>query len=261
VQSQVSIINCTGSSPAFWQSGYYLNYQAFMAALVQRYGSSPSIGYIRFGLGIGGETTVVNGFSAAACQTQLTAAGYSTQVWLAYIGRMLDYEQSLHAARQLMVAVDVPNSNNPDYSIPDSIAAHAVRVGIGFGSEGLQESDITNYNAGRHCGVDWCALFNQYAGQVPLELQTLFASDPTGAGVGSLADLLPFAAQRHATSFEIYWADWLIAYDPAYPQYAQYHVAYQQAIQAALTPPPAAATSTNEPIHIGGERPRPHRRR
>lgn len=136
-----------------------------------------------------------------------------------------------------MVGIDVPNSVNPDYSIPDSIAARAVLNGIGFGSQGLQESDVTNYNAGRHCGVDWCSLFNTYAGQVPLELQTLAASDPTGGGVGSLADLLPFAVQRQARNFEIYWADWLIAFDPNYPQYAQYHTAYLQALMTAANAP------------------------
>jgi hypothetical protein len=158
---------------------------------------------------------------------------------------MLGYQQSLHSVRQLMTGIDVPDQTNPDYSIPDSIAALAVANGIGFGSQGLQETDITSYNAGRPCGVDWCNLFNLYAGRVPLELQTLFASDPTGAGVGSLTDLLPFGVQRHARNFEIYYSDWLIAFDPNYPQYAQYHGAYQQALQNA-----AGAPGGDHSIHI-----------
>lgn len=234
VKAQVSIINCQGSAPAYWQNGYKQHYKEFIAALLQRYGGSTDIGYVRFGLGIGGEATVVFGFSALDCQAQLTAAGFTKDVWLAYLGEMLAYQKSLGAKVQLMTTTNVPNSNNPDYSIPDSIAAFAVRSGIGFGSQGLQQSDITAFNAGKPCGVNWCANFQRFVGKVPLELQTIAASDPTGAGTGSLADLLPFGLQLGARNFEVYWADWLIAYDPGYPGYAQYHVAYQQALAAVV---------------------------
>ncbi len=231
VQLQASILNCTSSSPAFWQQGYFKNYQALMAAVVQHYGSNPSVGYIRFGLGIGGETTIVMGFSSADCQAQLTAAGFSTPVWLAYLGQMLDYEKSLNSPVQLMVGINILNFNNPDYSIPDSTAAMAVRNGIGFGSQGLQAGDITDYAAGRPCTVDWCKMFVKYDGTVPLELQTVALSDPSGAGMtGSLVPLLQLGVQLHARNFEIYYEDWLTAFDPAYPAYAQYHTAYQQAI-------------------------------
>jgi hypothetical protein len=179
VQQQVPIINCNGSAPAYWQPGYYRNYQAFMAAAVERYGSNPAaIGYIRFGLGIGGETTVVNGFNAGSCQAQLSAAGYTTDVWLAYLGEMLDFERSLHSTVQLMVSVNVPNNAVPDYSIPNAIAARAVSDGLGLGNQGLQLSDLTQWAAGRPCSADWCALFDRYSGLVPLELQTLDVSDP-----------------------------------------------------------------------------------
>lgn len=234
VQSQVTILNCTGSAPAYWQQPYVNAYQALMAAVIQHYGTNPNIGYIRFGLGIGGETTIVDGFSAPSCQTQLTAAGYTKPVWLAYLGQMLTYEKSLKSPVPLMVGLNVPNFNAPDYTIPDSTAALAVSNGIGFGSQGLQASDVTNYAAGKPCTVDWCAMFTKFTGRVPLELQTIAASDPSGAGqVGSLATLLPFGLQLSARNFEIYYVDWLTAYDPNYPAYAQYHTAYSQALESA----------------------------
>jgi hypothetical protein len=107
-------------------------------------------------------------------------------------------------------------------------AARAVQDGIGIGSQGLQSSDLTNYP---NCTVDWCNLFNQYTGQVPLELQTLSQSDPSGAGAtGSLVTLLPFAVQHHATIMELYWEDWLTGFDP---NFTGYDTAYASAIQAA----------------------------
>jgi hypothetical protein len=118
-------------------------------------------------------------------------------------------------------------------AVTGTIVARAVADGIGFGNQGLQLSDITNYAKGQPCQGNWCALFVQYAGQVPLELQTSNKSHPDNAKpTGSLVNLLPFAAGLHATIFEIYWEDWLIAYAPNYPGYSQYHTAYAKVLQA-----------------------------
>src|SRR5437588_3227937 len=58
VFKQVQSVSCenAGEVPVFWEKGFMENYQQFMAAAVQHYGNNPSIGYIRFGLGLGGET-------------------------------------------------------------------------------------------------------------------------------------------------------------------------------------------------------------
>lgn len=45
-----------------------------------------------------------------------------------------------------------------------------------------------------------------------------------------LVDLIPFAVNNHATVFEIYYQDWLTAYDPDYPGYFP---AYQAVLQTA----------------------------
>jgi hypothetical protein len=51
---------------------------------------------------------------------------------------------------------------------------------------------------------------------------------------GSLTVLLPFATAHGALSLELYYQDWLIAYDPSNPN-ASYGAAYKSALEAAAT--------------------------
>ena len=73
----------------------------------------------------------------------------------------------------------------------------------------------------------------QESGLVPLELQTIAASDPANApgGTGTLANLLPFAVGLGAQILEVYMADLQVAYDPTSSNYAQYNQAYQAVFQ------------------------------
>jgi hypothetical protein len=217
------------------RASFQLPYQQFIAAVVQKYGSDSRIGYIRFGLGHGGETFPVTGWNSTttACGKAFTAWGVNVTTWETYLAGMLTFESSLHSGRQLMVGVTpmgVPNTQ-----VPNFVAPLAVPMRVGFGSQGLEQSDITNYP---NCTGNWCALFAQFTGQVPLELQTVGQSDPTGAGAtGSLVKLVPFAVSNHASVLEIYYQDWLLAFDPSYPGYSQYGAAYAQVLtQAAKTP-------------------------
>ncbi|MGD0567166.1 MAG: hypothetical protein ABSA78_02075 [Candidatus Sulfotelmatobacter sp.] len=224
---------CDGEvTPNYFDAAFQVPYKAFMQQVIAHYGSNPSIGYIRFGLAQGGETYPNQGFdSDPVCSAAFTAWGWTPTSWISYLTSMLAYETTLNSPKQLMVGI---NTVNMDTSIPDQVAAFAVSNKMGFGSQGLQESDIASYAAGQPCTADWCNLFNQYQGQVPLELQTATQSDPTGGGVtGSLVALLPFAAERHADIMEIYYQDWLTAYDPSYPGYDP---AYATAFASAAAP-------------------------
>jgi len=235
VLSQVDTLQCGTSAvtPVFWEQPFITNYQAFMNATIQKYGANPSIGYFRFGLGTGGETFITDGFSAPSCQTQLQKYGYSLQVWENYIFQMLDYEKSLSSHVQLMVSLNQLSTPSTDYSLPDAVAGRAVKDGIGIGNQGLQQGDVSEYQSTQTCGADWCGLFNTYQAKVPLELQTVFASDPDGSGTtGSLVSLMPFGLQRHAQILEIYFVDWLTAYDPQYTNYTAYHTAYAAAFNS-----------------------------
>ena len=145
-------------------------------------------------------------------------------------GRAARFLKSQARADKLMLGITFIDGETAE----NEVVAHAVASGIGFGSQGFQLSDVTNYAEGKDCQGNWCDLFVQYQGQVPLQLQTKGQSQPSNAKpTGSLANLLPFAAGLHATVFEIYWEDWLMAYSPTYPGYSQYHTAYASALQAA----------------------------
>jgi hypothetical protein len=210
------------------RASFQIPYQQFMAAVIQKYGSDPEIGYIRFGLGHGGETYPVTGWNSttAACGKAFTNWGITVTTWETYLAGMLDYETTLHSTKQLMVGVTPMGA--PNTVVPNYVAPLAVPLHVGFGSQGFELSDITNYP---NCTANWCNLFAQFAGQAPLELQTYLQSCPDNTcTTGSLVNLVPFAISHHATVLEIYYQDWLVAFDPSYPGNSQYGAAYAKVL-------------------------------
>jgi hypothetical protein len=242
VQSQVHMISCdkTAPTPVYWQPGYADNWRIFIAATVDQFASDPHIGYLRFGLGTGGEGLASAGTKTPSCLAQWNAARYQT-AWPAYVAQLIGFEASLHSTHQLMIAINTFDA----MPAPMTVAQEASQYGIGFGMEGLQASDASAISTGQPCGTsNWCAVFNQFAGKVPLHLQTLYQTDPSGApatgsepkGILRMGPLPPFLEAGlavHAQIFELYAQDWLIAFDPQYPGYAPYHAAYAQAIASA----------------------------
>jgi hypothetical protein len=228
VFSKVDSIECPnfGRVPVFWEKGFMREYQAFMAAVVQKYGKNSALGYIRFGLGAGGETF-------PACMYALKNKGFTPGVWRQYTLDMLDYEKSLNSPKQLMVGINT-FGNPPDFGYANAVAKRAIENGIAIGSQGWSIRDRDRDTAGEPCEVDWCHIFREAAGKVPLELQTLKQSNADRSGpIGSMVELLPFALRFKVQIFEIYLQDWLIAYDPGNPDYGQYHQQYQEAYEAA----------------------------
>jgi hypothetical protein len=228
VFSKVDSVECPnfGRVPVFWQKDFMKNYQAFMAAVVEHYGKNPNVGYIRFGLGGGGETY-------PACMFALKRHGFSPGVWRKYIVDMLDYEKSLNSPKQLMVGIN--SFGQPeDLGFADAVAERAARNGIAFGSQSLSVDDEENEQRGRPCAVDWCRNFHRWQGKVALELQTRKASNPDHSGIiGSMVELVPFALRMKTQILEIYPEDWYVAYDPSSPEYEQHHEEYQRAYEAA----------------------------
>ncbi len=217
-----NITTCAGEKiPNYFQSAFQLPYQAFMAQVVKHYANNGSIGYIRIGLGRGGETFPGPNFGTDPCtQTFVNKWGWTDTTWINYVNAMLNYESTLKSPKRLMVGIDSVDGN----SMPQSESATAISLHMGFGNQGMQASDITKYP---YCSADWCNLFDQYTGSAPLELQTIALSSPQGnAPVGSLVTLLPFAVSHHVTILEIYCYDWLLAFDPNYPGYSTYGAAY-----------------------------------
>jgi Abnormal spindle-like microcephaly-assoc'd, ASPM-SPD-2-Hydin len=229
---------CTsGIIPIQWRPNFIKAWQAFMQQALAHYGSNSNVAYIRFGLGIGGQTNPTYGISPSdanrtACEAQMTTYGFTTAAapwpdpgnsqwpqvtatWIAYLKAMLGYEHSLRSPKSLMVTTSPIEFGGADIVTPDATAAAAVVDAIGFGNQGLNKTDPTNFAAGQACGGgDWCANFQKFKGQVPLELQTLSVSDPENNGqTGSLVGLLPFATGMGAQILELYVDDWMCTYD------------------------------------------------
>jgi hypothetical protein len=236
VRSQIATIQCGGSpvTPLFWQPPYPQLYQSFIRAALEHFESTPGIGYIRFGLGTGGETFPLYDVGAPGCEAALNATGFTTANWTDYLLGMLDFEHSLAPRVQLMVALNNVFPGIPD-NVSESVATRAAHDGIGFGSEGLEESNVDlNANGTAACRGGYCKFFNEFTEEVPLELQTYSASQPNGsAPTGSLTTLLPWALAEHTQIFELYFVDWLTAFDPNYPAYAAYHTDYQAVLASA----------------------------
>jgi len=224
-----NITTCAGEKiPNYFSTAFQLPYEAFMAQVIKHYGTNGSIGYIRIGLGRGGETFPAPNFGSDPCTSVFENKwGWTDTTWTNYVNAMLNYESTLKSPKQLMVGIDSVDSS----SMPDSEAATAVSMKMAFGNQGMDANDIKNYP---HCSSDWCNLFDEYTGKVPLELQTIALSSPeNNPPVGSLVNLLPLAVSHHVTILEIYTDDWLLAFDPAYPGNSTYGAAYQAAFKAA----------------------------
>jgi hypothetical protein len=262
----VTTCGATGSTqqvPNYRASVFVSSYQAAMKELVEHYGTEGGVGYIRIGLGRGGEINLPSGWddpsdTSVPCGADYTTKwGYtvgasSSDTWNEYLSSMLAYEASLSSPKQLMVSITpVTTKGVTGATVPDFLAPIAVANHIGFGNQGLQYSDIKNYP---DCGGDWCKLFAADTGKVPLELQTFGESCPAGYDMcpgdstsdklsnatGSLVPLLPFAVMHDATILEVYYQDWLIAYDadttgPYAANHATYGVAYQSALEQAAS--------------------------
>jgi hypothetical protein len=230
VFSKVPSVECPsfGRAPVFWDQVFMSSYQSFMSATVNKYGSNTSIGYIRFGLGAGGEIY-------PACMYALTEHGFSKGTWRKYLFEMLDYEKSLHSPKQLGVGLNA-FGDPPDLHFTAEVAEHAVQNGMAIGNQGLTVEDARNDAAGRACLADWCRIFRRFRGKVPLVLQTGGVSHPDGSEpAGSMVDMLPFALSQHVQIFELYVDDLLVAYDPSDPNYARHHDEYQRVYESAAS--------------------------
>jgi hypothetical protein len=227
VFSKARSVECPafGHVPVFWDSGYKSSYQEFMAAVVAKYGSNPAVGYIRFGLGAGGEMF-------PACFHKLTEFGYSKSVWRKYLFDMLDIEKGLNSPK--LITVGLNPMSPPDLEFTASIAEHAVQDGIAIGNQGLAAKDVRNYNAGQPCNAGWCDLFKKYRGKVPLVLQTWQYNLLSPEDIGpTISEALPLAVNLHTQILEIAIKYWMAGYDPSDGDYPAHHAEYQKAFEEA----------------------------
>lgn len=257
VLQRVHTIQCSPlfpATPVYWEAGYQDNYRAFMRALLAHYDHDPHLGYVRFGIGAGAEDYPANKLRGA-CRQRWQAYGLSEQRWQEYSLSTIRYEAGLHSSKELMVGLNgFPGDRRAQ--LPVVVATAAVEHGLGFGIQGLATGAIRARQQGQPCYADWCALFERFAGRVPLEVQTYTQSNPNGQGpTGPLPPLLRFALREHAQIFELYPQEWLLADDPSYPGYAQYHQEYENALRAtarmvSTDPRVAPAVAPSESIQV-----------
>ncbi|MFI5412403.1 MAG: hypothetical protein ACHQX1_00755 [Candidatus Micrarchaeales archaeon] len=231
VLSSSNVIYCNATIPVYWQQPFISDYQAFMKAFVQHYQNTRGIGYIRFGLGISGESTPIRTTNwNQNCSAQFSTYGFNDTVWENYLYLMMDYEKTLMPKYFSMIAIKAPPDAVNNFTYFNAISAHAVSDSISIGSQGFQISD----GNGEHCSNGWCNIFMQNLGKVPFELQTLLKTCPDNScQTGSLVNLMPIALSNNTQVLEIYWQDFDIIYNPTNPNYTQYHSIYQSTLQNA----------------------------
>jgi hypothetical protein len=213
VNSNVSNASDLSGLPVSYETPFMVAYQNFIAHVIAHYNApgAPKIGYIRFGLSQGGE-------NSPECNQYWPK--YSKNTYLSYVQTMTNFVHAQNPSVTILEdlhTVGAPTS--PDEAYAEAEAADAVPFGFGISTNGLQQSDITNFAAGLPCDSDWCNLFSEYPGRT-LSLQTLQWSDPTGVEqTGSLAVIVPFAQQHGANNLELYLADLALAFSPNYCSY------------------------------------------
>jgi len=227
-----TVVSVQQSWPVPYETPYKTAWEAFVAAAIIHYNNSPhlsQISYMRVGRSVGGE-------AYPPCTPNLEQIPppntYTKSGWLQYYTEVDDFVQGQKPKMQIIDPLNqvgngtVADPADPTYGTAEAqiAVAHQNASGKvnGFGSQGMQASDITNYAANKDCSSDWCGTFNTfYQTGVPLELQQVGLSAPVpesdvNSPTGDLRPLLPFAVERHATIIELYDLDALLAYDPNY---------------------------------------------
>lgn len=224
----------SGTIPVEWGQNFITTWQSVLSAVVAHYASNPGVVVLQTGFGIGFENNPSENSNGAACKAEMTETSasplfgqtpvYSVQNWISYVTNMAGYVKTLNSRKKFKLALNLTDytTGQEDWSTPDAEAASYAADGLGFGSDGWQESDDSRYAAGEHClGGDWCSMFNKYKGQVFLFLQPVTMSDPVGSSsvtgqTESLAPSIPFALARGTQLLEIYYQDWLCTFDPSW---------------------------------------------
>src|SRR5216683_2791845 len=224
-----TVISRQHSYPVPYETPYKTGWKSFITAAILHFNASPNlsqIDYMRVGRSVGGEAYP---YCIPIMEALPAPNAYTKSGWLAYYTEIDDFVQ---AQKPKMLILDPLNSagtglpgdpKDPSYGTSEAAIAiaHKNASGVvnGFGSQGLQASDITGYPS---CASDWCNMFNNnFQTNNNLELQTLSLSAPVtvsgvNSGAGDLRPLLPFAVSHHMTILELYNLDALLAYDPNY---------------------------------------------
>ena len=220
-----TVISVQQSWPVAYETPYKTAWEAFIAAAIVHFNNSPNISqiqYMRIGRSVGGEAYPYCTGNLASLPSPNT---YTKNGWLRHYTDIADFVEAQTPLMQIMDPLNEAGSpTDPSYGTAEADISVSHENGLGkvngFGSQGMKQSDIADYNQGTYCASDWCGTFNAYYQTIPyLELQQRDLSDPTGLTgtfTGDLRPLIPFALDRHMKILELYALDALLAYDPNY---------------------------------------------
>ena len=222
-----TVVSAQQSWMVSYETPYKTAWEAFIAAAIAHFNGSPNlsqISYMRIGRSVGGEAYP---YCTDTLEQLPSPNTYSKSLWLDFYEEIGDFIQSQNPKMLVMDPLNeagTPPDATYGTAEADVAMLHHNAAGIvnGFGSQGLRQNDITNFdkNPPAFCASDWCGTFDTYYQSEPfLELQQRDLSDPiglTGSLTGDLRPLLPFAVERHATVIEIYALDALLAFDANY---------------------------------------------
>ena len=224
ILSQIHYVNCTETgvaTPIYWESAYKENYKKFMAAGLNKFQDEPWVGYMRFGIGSVGEDFPAVGVPDGHedCSSAWAHLGLTDQVWLSYTLEIIDYIASLGPKKPIILPINVYHRG--DNSIASAVAERASKYGFAFGSQGFGG---TAANSGRY--TPFAALYQKYAGVIPLEIQTATNTGPDSRE-GLLPPLLDAALALNVQLYELYINEWFTANRPG-PYASQYKAALQK---------------------------------
>jgi hypothetical protein len=246
----------TGGYPVEWEPGFEDNYENFITEVLSHYQNNPNIGYIRFGIAEGAAIYP----SCDVEQTPYLPPGQSfMQAFLGFDQNILNYIRSQNPPFPVIAPIEA-YADGTTYAVAE--AANGIANGFGLGNQGLRASDITGYPV---CSSDWCGLFAEYS-SVPFsplfEMQPVGLSDPSATctpscvngnqqQTGPLPPLLSFGVAHLVNVFEIYAIDLLLALDPNYPGYSEYHAQYQAALSAVHSGRGSSVTLSPSSLNFG----------
>src|SRR5258708_35170563 len=97
------MVTCASSqpTPVFWQPGYETNWKEFIKQTVSHFAGDKYIGYIRFGLGHGGEDLVDGGADAGPRKQMWGAEGDPTEL-MPHNQRKVGLQGAVGSAQQVM---------------------------------------------------------------------------------------------------------------------------------------------------------------
>jgi hypothetical protein len=234
VQASVTRVDCAAPNtpahnPVYWDIAYQDAYRAFEFAAVVYANSLDGLGYLRFGIGAGTDSHPGHGYENAKCGAAWRAAGLSPPQWQSYAIAQLDFQASLNSKHPLVASL---NELDPgDSTVPDAVAAEAVKLKFVVGSQVFSRADLANAQKSKPCSGNWCTSFGRSAGQVALQLQLATPTDPNGAAPSAdLGSLALFGLSQQAQIFELRVDEWVLANDSTAPGYAKFHAGQHEVL-------------------------------